>query len=195
MATSTGRYGGGMEMRHSRSEDLLGVISGSRSPSPAVALATTASEDDLIAATALHEVQHSPAPSTCPLLPSTLNGPQGVPPDRIDPEDSIRDIVTENDLYRFVTNIPYFSCSSPAAVLLRDAAAPFYAYIFASVMRSSIFINRGNRGNRHVRRLVFKCAITYLVRKCSILILFLRDSLVIDMPPSKFRLIDCLFSA
>lgn len=102
MATSTGRYGGGMEMRHSRSEDLLGVISGSRSPSPAVALATTASEDDLIAATALHEVQHSPAPSTCPLLPSTLNGPQGVPPDRIDPEDSIRDIVTENDLYRFV---------------------------------------------------------------------------------------------
>lgn len=98
MAATTGRYGGGMEMRHSRSEDLLGVISGSRSPSPSVPLTSTASEDDLIAASALHEDTKPP----CPLLSSRVVRPSGVPADRIDPEDSIRDIVTENDLYRFV---------------------------------------------------------------------------------------------
>ena len=90
-----------MEMRHSRSEDLLGVISSSRSPSPVLPLPSTASEDDLIAASALHEAADS-KPPPCPLLSSRVAGPQGVPADRIDPEDSIRDIVTENDLYRFV---------------------------------------------------------------------------------------------
>ncbi|XP_043248802.1 uncharacterized protein LOC122395370 isoform X1 [Colletes gigas] len=100
MGTTTGRYGG-MEMRHSRSEDLLGVISGSRSPSPSVPLPSTASEDDLIAASALHEATDS-KPPPCPLLSSRVVGAPGVPADRIDPEDSIRDIVTENDLYRFV---------------------------------------------------------------------------------------------
>ncbi|XP_076171158.1 uncharacterized protein LOC143148578 isoform X2 [Ptiloglossa arizonensis] len=100
MGTTTGRYGG-MEMRHSRSEDLLGVISGSRSPSPSVPLPSTASEDDLIAASALHEATDS-KPPPCPLLSSRVVGASGVPADRIDPEDSIRDIVTENDLYRFV---------------------------------------------------------------------------------------------
>ncbi|XP_053971178.1 uncharacterized protein LOC128872470 isoform X1 [Hylaeus volcanicus] len=100
MGTTTGRFGG-MEMRHSRSEDLLGVISGSRSPSPSVPLPSTASEDDLIAASALHEAADS-KPPPCRLLSSRVVGPPGVPADRIDPEDSIRDIVTENDLYRFV---------------------------------------------------------------------------------------------
>ncbi|XP_078043162.1 uncharacterized protein LOC144473285 isoform X1 [Augochlora pura] len=100
MAATTSRYGGGMEMRHSRSEDLLGVISGSRSPSPSVPLTSTASEDDLIAASALHEAIDTKPP--CPLLSSRVVRPPGVPADRIDPEDSIRDIVTENDLYRFV---------------------------------------------------------------------------------------------
>ncbi|KAG6799661.1 hypothetical protein HZU73_05042 [Apis mellifera caucasica] len=98
MTTTTGRYGA-MEMRHSRSEDLLGVISGSRSPSPNVPLPSTASEDDLIAASALHEATDTTIKPTCPLLSSR---PAGFPADRIDPEDSIRDIVTENDLYRFV---------------------------------------------------------------------------------------------
>lgn len=101
MTTTTGRYGA-MEMRHSRSEDLLGVISGSRSPSPNVPLPSTASEDDLIAASALHEATDSTVKPTCPLLSSRVAGPAGFPADRIDPEDSIRDIVTENDLYRFV---------------------------------------------------------------------------------------------
>lgn len=85
-------------MRHSRSEDLLGVIS--RSPSPGVPLQSTASEDDLIAASALHEATDSK--SRCPLLSSRVKGASAVLADRIDPEDSIRDIVTENDLYRFV---------------------------------------------------------------------------------------------
>lgn len=102
MATATGRYGA-MEMRHSRSEDLLGVISSSRSPSPSVPLTSTASEDDLIAASALHEASDSGnAKAACPLLSSRVAGPAGFLADRIDPEDSIRDIVTENDLYRFV---------------------------------------------------------------------------------------------
>lgn len=103
MTTTTGRYGA-MEMRHSRSEDLLGVISGSRSPSPNVPLPSTASEDDLIAASALHEATDTTIKPTCPLLSSR---PAGFPADRIDPEDSIRDIVTENDLYRFVWNFPF----------------------------------------------------------------------------------------
>ncbi|XP_043521245.1 uncharacterized protein LOC122534551 [Frieseomelitta varia] len=101
MMTTTGRYGA-MEMRHSRSEDLLGVISGSRSPSPNVPLPSTASEDDLIAASALHEATDSVVKPACPLLSSRVAGPPGFLADRIDPEDSIRDIVTENDLYRFV---------------------------------------------------------------------------------------------
>ncbi|CAK9802717.1 hypothetical protein ANTPLA_LOCUS3287 [Anthophora plagiata] len=92
-----------MEMRHSRSEDLLGVISGSRSPSPNVPLPSTASEDDLIAASALHEASDtSIVKPACSLLSSRVAGPAGLPADRIDPEDSIRDILTENDIYRFV---------------------------------------------------------------------------------------------
>lgn len=106
MTTTTGRYGA-MEMRHSRSEDLLGVISGSRSPSPNVPLPSTASEDDLIAASALHEATDSTIKPPCPLLSSRVAGPAGFPADRIDPEDSIRDIVTENDLYRFVHISPF----------------------------------------------------------------------------------------
>lgn len=97
------RYGT-REMRHSRSEDLLGAIS--RSPSPNIDLPTATSEDDLIAASGLRdsgiydeaEVSISVAgPSRCILSsPSRI---VGVP---VDPEDSIRDIVTENDLYRSV---------------------------------------------------------------------------------------------
>lgn len=97
------RYGT-REMRHSRSEDLLGAIS--RSPSPNIDLPTATSEDDLIAASGLRDsgiydeagVNISVAgPSRCILSsPSRI---VGVP---VDPEDSIRDIVTENDLYRYV---------------------------------------------------------------------------------------------
>ena len=116
MTTTTGRYGA-MEMRHSRSEDLLGVISGSRSPSPNVPLPSTASEDDLIAASALHEATDSVVKPACPLLSSRVAGPPGFLADRIDPEDSIRDIVTENDLYRFVSIFISFS--------LIDVVTPF----------------------------------------------------------------------
>ena len=83
------------EMRHSKSEDLLGTQT-PRSPSPLIT--TAASEDDLIASTALNN-------ATTPVgnrirLPKSPPGSPGVLADRVDPEDSIRDIVTENDLYR-----------------------------------------------------------------------------------------------
>lgn len=97
------RYGG-REMRHSRSEDLLGAIS--RSPSPCVDLPTTASEDDLIAASALRDSGiYDEAVSSAGIAGpsrrrlSSSSRTVGVP---VDPEDSIRDIVTENDLYRSV---------------------------------------------------------------------------------------------
>ncbi|XP_015186570.1 PREDICTED: uncharacterized protein LOC107071786 isoform X2 [Polistes dominula] len=151
--TSTGvSYGVVPEMRHSKSEDLLGVIPNSRSTSPSIGLPSTASEDDLIAASALHEASdrdrerhhrhrvnavigdtrrlpttttnissslpssssssstssnttttHNSTPNTTTLFASKfVTTPAGLLTDRIDPEDSIRDIVTENDLYRFV---------------------------------------------------------------------------------------------
>ncbi|KAI4493257.1 hypothetical protein M0802_009545 [Mischocyttarus mexicanus] len=138
--TSTGvvPYGVVPEMRHSKSEDLLGVIPNSRSTSPSIGLTSTASEDDLIAASALHEAndrdrdrhrhrhyvcntisdtRRLPTTKTSSSSPSSSSGtstsatlfaskfvttPAGLLTDRIDPEDSIRDIVTENDLYRFV---------------------------------------------------------------------------------------------
>lgn len=94
---------GGREMRHSKSEDLLGTIS--RSPSPNMDLPTATSEDDLIAASALRDSNvYDEAVGGVNLVvgPSRriLSSPPrtvGVP---VDPEDSIRDIVTENDLYR-----------------------------------------------------------------------------------------------
>lgn len=109
-AATTGRYAA-TEMRHSRSEDLLGAIAGcSRSPSPSVGLPTTASEDDLIASSALRDADvyasavvvanGARRPSRpIPILPPSRAAGL-LPADRIDPEDSIRDIVTENDLYR-----------------------------------------------------------------------------------------------
>ncbi|KAF7394645.1 hypothetical protein HZH66_007819 [Vespula vulgaris] len=152
--TSTGgvSYGVVPEMRHSKSEDLLGAIPNSRSTSPTIGLLpSTASEDDLIAASALHEStdrhrhrvvvaaaaaaaaaaaiadtrrlpsssSSSSSPSSSSTAPNNNNNntsttttnlfaskfvgpPAGLLTDRIDPEDSIRDIVTENDLYRFV---------------------------------------------------------------------------------------------
>ncbi|XP_035730742.1 keratin, type II cytoskeletal 1-like [Vespa mandarinia] len=157
--TSTGggvSYGVVPEMRHSKSEDLLGAIPNSRSTSPTIGLLpSTASEDDLIAASALHEstdrhrhrvvvaaaaaaaaaaaiadttrrlppssstTSSSPSSSSSTKTPNKNNDnrsttttnlfatkfvgtPPGLLTDRIDPEDSIRDIVTENDLYRFV---------------------------------------------------------------------------------------------
>ncbi|XP_011866515.1 PREDICTED: uncharacterized protein LOC105561283 isoform X2 [Vollenhovia emeryi] len=97
------RYGA-REMRHSRSEDLLGAIS--RSPSPCVDLQTTASEDDLIAASALRDsgIYDEASPGVGIAGPSrrilsSSSRTVGVP---VDPEDSIRDIVTDNDLYRYV---------------------------------------------------------------------------------------------
>lgn len=108
---AAGRYAV-TEMRHSRSEDLLGAIPGSRSPSPNVGLSATASEDDLIASSALRDVDGGDADGNAgggatagrPSRPIILSPPRtaGVLADRIDPEDSIRDIVTENDLYRWV---------------------------------------------------------------------------------------------
>lgn len=97
------RYGT-REMRHSRSEDLLGAIS--RSPSPNVDLPTATSEDDLIAASGLRDsniydeagVNVGVAGPSRRILPSPSRV-VGLP---VDPEDSIRDIVTENDLYRSV---------------------------------------------------------------------------------------------
>lgn len=107
MERRTDRYGA-REMRHSRSEDLLGTIS--RSPSPSIDLPTTTSEDDLIAASALRdsavydEVVAGPSRRIL-----TSSKAAGVP---VDPEDSIRDIVTENDLYRSVleSRISFFYC-------------------------------------------------------------------------------------
>ncbi|KAM0730204.1 hypothetical protein ACS0PU_004081 [Formica fusca] len=97
------RYGT-REMRHSRSEDLLGAIS--RSPSPNIDLPTATSEDDLIAASGLRDsniydeagVSVGVAGPSRRILPSPSRV-VGLP---VDPEDSIRDIVTENDLYRYV---------------------------------------------------------------------------------------------
>ena len=87
------------EMRHSRSEDLLGPPASTRSPSPPPPhpslMAAAASEDDLVAASALSN--GSPSRAGCSGL---LRGGSRAPADRVDPEDSIRDIVTENDLYR-----------------------------------------------------------------------------------------------
>lgn len=103
MERRTSRYGA-REMRHSRSEDLLGAIS--RSPSPRIDLPTTTSEDDLIAASALRDsgIYDEAVGSSCIAGPSrrilsSSSRTVGVP---VDPEDSIRDIVTENDLYRYV---------------------------------------------------------------------------------------------
>ncbi|KAK0181041.1 hypothetical protein PV327_003362 [Microctonus hyperodae] len=99
------------EMRHSRSEDILGGVgvgTPTRTQSPLLLDQGCASEDDLVATTALRDassssslLQHSiysyggRRNATSP--PPTFNAT-----DRIDPEDSIRDIVTENDLYKFV---------------------------------------------------------------------------------------------
>lgn len=97
------------EMRHSRSEDILGGVgigTPTRTQNPLLLEQGCASEDDLVATTALRDassssslLQHSiysyggRRNATSP--PPTFNAT-----DRIDPEDSIRDIVTENDLYR-----------------------------------------------------------------------------------------------
>jgi hypothetical protein len=86
----------GSEMRHSRSEDLLGPPS-TRSPSPSRLVGAAASEDDLVAASAL---SGGSGPRSGGLLGARAPGSPGLLADRIDPEDSIRDIVTENDLYR-----------------------------------------------------------------------------------------------
>ncbi|KAH0534839.1 filament-like plant protein 2 isoform X1 [Cotesia glomerata] len=97
------------EMRHSRSEDILGVAgpgAPTRTPSPYFHEQSCASEDDLVASSALRD-----ASSSSDLLQdamysygrrSAASPPPTFGADRVDPEDSIRDIVTENDLYRFV---------------------------------------------------------------------------------------------
>ncbi|XP_020288013.1 uncharacterized protein LOC109856776 isoform X2 [Pseudomyrmex gracilis] len=90
------------EMRHSRSEDLLGTFS--RSPSPCVDLPTTASEDDLIAASGLRDssAYNQAVGVAGASRRSILATPSRTVVVPVDPEDSIRDIVTENDLYRYV---------------------------------------------------------------------------------------------
>lgn len=90
------------EMRHSRSEDLLGPPVRTPSPPPAI-LTAAASEDDLVAASALSAATSSTsAKPNCSFLAPRAPGSPHMNPDRVDPEDSIRDIVTENDLYRRV---------------------------------------------------------------------------------------------
>ncbi|XP_058793294.1 uncharacterized protein LOC131665433 isoform X2 [Phymastichus coffea] len=89
------------EMRHSRSEDLLGPPTRTPSP-PATILAAAASEDDLVAASALSAGASANSKPSYSLLTPRPPGSPHMNPDRVDPEDSIRDIVTENDLYRFV---------------------------------------------------------------------------------------------
>ncbi|XP_014226417.1 macoilin-2-like isoform X2 [Trichogramma pretiosum] len=114
------------EMRHSRSEDLLQQAAAvPRSPSPSNAKAAgggggggaagpapllanqAVSEDDLHAASSLDPPLRGPSAAVAAsLVLRAAGGPAGSSPgllaDRVDPEDSIRDIVTENDLYRFV---------------------------------------------------------------------------------------------
>uniref|UniRef100_A0ABD2X1R6 Uncharacterized protein n=1 Tax=Trichogramma kaykai TaxID=54128 RepID=A0ABD2X1R6_9HYME len=112
------------EMRHSRSEDLLQQAAAApRSPSPSNAKAgagggggaagpapllvnQAVSEDDLHAASSLDPPLRGPSAAVAAGLVLRAAGPAGSSPgllaDRVDPEDSIRDIVTENDLYRFV---------------------------------------------------------------------------------------------
>jgi hypothetical protein len=89
---------GAREMLHSKSDDLLGMIS--RSSSPSIDLPVTTSEDDLIAVSGLRDSR---------IYDETISDmsfarrSHRVPPLRgvsVDPEDSIRDIVSEDDLYR-----------------------------------------------------------------------------------------------
>ncbi|XP_057333721.1 uncharacterized protein LOC130672927 isoform X2 [Microplitis mediator] len=97
------------EMRHSRSEDILGVAgpgAPTRSPSPYFHEQTCASEDDLVASSALRDASSSSSLLQDAMYSYGRRSAASPPPtfgaDRVDPEDSIRDIVTENDLYRFV---------------------------------------------------------------------------------------------
>ncbi|XP_015127235.1 uncharacterized protein LOC107048540 isoform X1 [Diachasma alloeum] len=99
------------EMRHSRSEDILGGSgpgAPTRTPSPLLHEQTCASEDDLVASSALRDASSTSSllqggHSFCPYNGrATASPPPNFATDRIDPEDSIRDIVSENDLYRYV---------------------------------------------------------------------------------------------
>ncbi|XP_034941564.1 uncharacterized protein [Chelonus insularis] len=96
------------EMRHSRSEDILGASGAdapTRTPSSYLHEQACASEDDLVASSALRDASSSTNLLQDSIYPYGNRRSAASPPptfDRADPEDSIRDIVTENDLYRFV---------------------------------------------------------------------------------------------
>jgi len=78
--------------------DLLGLIS--RSSSPSIDVPVITSEDDLIAVSGLRDSRIYDETISDMKRRSQRRPPlRGVP---VDPEDSIRDIVSEDDLYRSV---------------------------------------------------------------------------------------------
>ncbi|KAL0112961.1 hypothetical protein PUN28_012305 [Cardiocondyla obscurior] len=142
-------------MRHSRSEDLLGAIS--RSPSPCVDLPTTASEDDLIAASALRdsgiydEAIGIAGPSRRIL--SSSSRAVGIP---VDPEDSIRDIVTENDLYRYVLFKRHYDKYVDLAEKYKEAKSVAY-YLEERYHEIKAERDRLEEARRHLERRLEGC--------------------------------------
>lgn len=151
------RYGA-REMRHSRSEDLLGSIS--RSPSPRVDLPTTTSEDDLIAASALRDsgVYDEAVGSTGIAAPSrrilsSSSRTVGIP---VDPEDSIRDIVTENDLYRYVLFKRHYDKYVDLAEKYKEAKSVAY-YLEERYHEIKAERDRLEEARRHLERRLEGC--------------------------------------
>ncbi|XP_077281907.1 uncharacterized protein LOC143908271 isoform X1 [Temnothorax americanus] len=151
------RYGA-REMRHSRSEDLLGAIS--RSPSPCVDLPATASEDDLIAASALRDsgiydeaVDSAGIAGPSRRILSSSSRTVGVP---VDPEDSIRDIVTENDLYRYVLFKRHYDKYVDLAEKYKEAKSVAY-YLEERYHEIKVERDRLEEARRHLERRLEGC--------------------------------------
>lgn len=157
MERRTDRYGV-REMRHSRSEDLLGAIS--RSPSPCVDLPTTASEDDLIAASALRDssiydevIGSVGVAGPSRRILSSSSRTVGVP---VDPEDSIRDIVTENDLYRYVLFKRHYDKYVDLAEKYKEAKSVAY-YLEERYHEIKTERDRLEEARRHLERRLEGC--------------------------------------
>lgn len=103
------------DMRHSKSEDVLGQLSVTPTKTSNSLLHEKnlcASEDDLIASTALIDSSTSSSSTInlihnnddlknfCKKKTKICGIEENFHGDKIDPEDSIRDIVSDNDLYR-----------------------------------------------------------------------------------------------
>lgn len=145
-------------MRHSRSEDLLGAIS--RSPSPCVDLPTTASEDDLIAASALRDsgiydedVGSAGIAGPSRRILSSSSRTVGVP---VDPEDSIRDIVTENDLYRYVLFKRHYDKYVDLAEKYKEAKSVAY-YLEERYHEIKVERDKLEEARRHLERRLEGC--------------------------------------